>query len=65
MVSAIVGGVIALVTLVIGVVIVDSVIAAQKSWNSTLVTTVITYLPVLMILGGLALAGGLAYAYFQ
>ena len=47
--------IIGLVTLVVGLVIVDTVIAAQ-SWNSSLSTTIATYIVPIGLLGGLAAA---------
>lgn len=51
--------VIGLVTLVVGMVIVDSVVSAQ-AWNSTLSTTIATYIVPIGLLGALGAA-----AFFQ
>lgn len=47
--------IIGLVTLVVGLVIVDTVIAAQ-TWNNSLSTTISTYIVPIGLLGGLAAA---------
>lgn len=52
---SIIEGVIALVTAVVGFVIADSVIAAQ-TWNSSLSTTIATYIVPVGLLGTLGLA---------
>ena len=58
--SGIIGGVIGLVSLVIGLVIVDDVVAGQ-TFNSSLSETVKDFIVPLGMLGGLALAAGIAF----
>ncbi|NOR84962.1 hypothetical protein GQ473_02500 [archaeon] len=57
--ASIIGYVIGIVTAVVGFVIVDSVVAAQ-SWNSTLATTIATYIVPIGLLGVLGMAAFLA-----
>lgn len=58
--AGIIAGVIALVTLVVGLVIVDSVVAGQ-TFNSSLSETIKDFIVPLGMLGGLALAAGIAF----
>ena len=51
----VIGLIIGIVTAVVGFVIVDSVVAAQ-SWNSSLSTTISTYIVPIGLLGTLAMA---------
>lgn len=63
-VTGIIGGVIGLVTLVIGLVIVDDVVKEQ-TFNSSLSETVKNFIVPLGMLGGLALAAGIAFYGFR
>jgi len=58
--AGIIGGVIGLVTLVVGLVIVDNVIKEQ-TFNSTLAETIKDFIVPLGMLGGLALAASVAF----
>lgn len=57
--SAIIALIIGIVTAVIGFVIIDDVIAAQ-SWNSTLASTIASYVVPIGLLGILAMAAYMA-----
>ena len=60
--NAIIGGVISVVTGVIGIVIVDSVIAGTAFTTSAILNTVTNYIPVLM---GLGLFGAAAFVFWS
>jgi hypothetical protein len=55
--NLIIMGVIGVVTYVIGIVIVDGVVADTTFTSSALLNTIVPYIPVLFALGGMALAG--------